>query len=85
MQFVNIDNSSCSFFFTGFELRNIEGTEFLKINILERESNTAFSIYEKATDDKYDYLNSLDLFSSVDNKIYVVYKNGRLKFSINLG
>ena len=84
MLFVNSNNSSCSFFFTGFEVKNISGVDYLKINILERDSNIAFSIYEKATDTKFDYLNSLDLFSSVDNKIFVVYKNGRLKFTMDL-
>lgn len=85
MIFLNCNNENENhLFFTGFETKKIENKEYLKINILERNSNTGFSIYEKYSDDLYDVLCELSVFSCVDNKIYVVYKNGRLKFAIKL-
>lgn len=79
MHFENVTSESC-FFFIGFDSKTIENKQYLKIDILDRKSNTTFSIYKTYTDDLYDYLTSIQDFENVDSKIYVVYKNGRLKF-----
>lgn len=68
------------FFFIGFSIETIEGKEFIKINILDKGSNTAFSIYKENNGDLYNEIVQLEEFENVDSKIFVVYKNGRLKF-----
>lgn len=68
------------FYFIGFSIETIEGKEFLKINILNKLSNDTFSIYKENNGDLYDCIADLDDFEDIDDKIFVVYKNGRLKF-----
>lgn len=69
-----------SFYFTGFSFEKIQGNDFIKINILDKATNTAFSIYKKQEDKLYNIVAELNEFENVDDRIYVVYKNGRLKF-----
>lgn len=82
MRFEKVNPEKC-FYFIGFEITNIEKQEFLKINVLDKISNTAFSIYKKNDNgDIYDYISELEDFECIDDKVYVVYKNGRLKFDM---
>lgn len=68
------------FFFVDFSIEKIENKEFIKINILDKGSTTAFSIYKENTGDIYNVVKQIKAFENVDSKIFVVYKNGRLKF-----
>ena len=71
------------FYFVSFSIETIENTEFLKINVLDIFSNTIFAIYKQNKNDSlFDYISSLNNFDDIDDKIFVVYKNGRLKFDI---
>lgn len=79
MRFENISGEIC-FFFIGFDTKTIENKQYLKIDILDRMSSTIFSIYKPYSDDLCEQLARLDEFENVDNKVFVVYKNGRLKF-----
>ena len=71
-----------AFNFIDFSIEKIEGKEFIKINVVEKlskEKNT-FSIYKEYSADIYNVVKQLKEFENIDSKIFVVYKNGRLKF-----
>ena len=59
-----------NFYFISFEQLEIEKKYFLKINILDKSSNTVIVIYEKSDDDLYDTLADLKDFQNIDDKIY---------------
>lgn len=71
-----------NFYFLGVENIEIEKTSFLKINVLDTSTNTTFSIYKKYTEEDSDILFDMTMFEDIDDKIFVVYKNGRLKFDM---
>lgn len=72
------------FYFIGFEEQEIEKTLFIKVFVLDKSSNTTFTIYLKHNDDIYDKITDLDTFENIDDKINVVYKNGHLRFNLEL-
>lgn len=82
MRFEKVNPEKC-FYFIGFDTTTIENQEFLKIYVLDKNSNTTFTIYKKNDNgDTYDFIADLEEFECIDEKIYVVYKNGRLKFDM---
>lgn len=79
-RFEKVDNRR-QFYFVSFSIETIENTEFLKINVLDIFSNTIFAIYKQNKDNHlFDFISSLNNFDDIDDNIFVVYKNGRLKF-----
>ena len=72
------------FYFVDFSIEKIENREFIKINVLDKCSTTAFSIYKENNAQIYNIIKDLKTFDNIDSKIFVVYKNGRLKFDFKV-
>ena len=69
------------FYFIDFTLETIEKKEFIKINVLDKFTKETFSIYKENDNGVfYDLIDNLQDFEDIDDRIFVVYKNGRLKF-----
>ncbi len=84
MRFERADNSEEQFIFMGFSVEKIEKQDFIKLNVYVDKSNIIISIYKKYTDDLYDEIASLEQFKVLDRNIFIVYKNGKLKFDFDL-
>lgn len=79
LRFEKVSMQSC-FYFISFDIVRISDQDFIKINVLDKVSNTTIAIYEKYNEDAVEELTKFQDFQNVDNNISVIYKNGRLKF-----
>ncbi len=79
LRFEKVSLQSC-FYFISFDIVRISDQDFIKINVLDKVSNTTIAIYEKYNKDAIEELTKFQDFQNVDNNISVIYKNGRLKF-----
>lgn len=84
MRFERADNSEEQFIFMGFSVEKIEKQDFIKLNVYIDNSNIIVSIYKKYSDELYDKVASLEQFKILDRNIFVICKNGKLKFDFDL-
>ncbi len=84
MRFERADNTEEQFIFMGFSVEKIEKQDFIKLNVYVDKSNIIISIYKKYTDELYDEIASLEQFKVLDRNIFVIFKNGKLKFDFDL-